>query len=458
MSHRIRTWGKPVSIGMAAFTLAAWYAFLNGFPLIHTSDTVGYLQTLKEQSSTSAVWPVGYGWFVKALSFGNNLWWPIVAQIVLVLCIFYACIHAACKRISQRWLLCTIALVGLGTRFPRLIGSIHPDVFVGIIPILTYLIIRTADNRKIVALCLILTGILLMHISFLPISIIVVTLVSILGKVGKKNLLLLGIAHAAASLYFIGAYTRSDATRHARPPGYHYFFVGRMAESGYLTSFLYKHCDQERYILCDHIETIDGMRTSNFVWRSKHAWSTDATGDNQREVLRIALDILKKDPVGFALQTPMPTMQALVAPFAYYPGAYPVKLQDKDLKNMVRFYPNHEDDMRHSLQYTNDRLLKWTSGIMVRLEHVLFLASVIMLGGVLVAHVLDKIQLSDAAFLLILCATLTMLANAFVCANGSGFVARYYFRLFWLLPFTTMVVIGTFIEGSSSLRKNAKRR
>ncbi|MDQ3101989.1 MAG: hypothetical protein M3R08_11425, partial [Bacteroidota bacterium] len=240
---------------MALMAGAIW----NGYPIVY-SDTSSYLGSGFEME-TLVDRPITYGIFILITSLhGATLWTTIAAQCLLlgiVLRSFLAQLHVRSDQVK----LVIVALISMLTGLTFVTGQLMADVFTPIMLLSCFLAI-TSPAINSIAMFAIYTVAFAMHMSHIPIMLIVLFLITIYffftnKKTLRTRILPIILLSLIATIPMGVSISKSS----------HVFFMARMAENGILQEFLQENCADGHYRLCQ-AENIP-QDANAFMWAPK---------------------------------------------------------------------------------------------------------------------------------------------------------------------------------------------
>jgi hypothetical protein len=249
-------------LGGAALLL--WPALLNGYPLVFI-DSVSYLG-----QSLFPEWPwdksPAYGGFLALFQAGRSLWWPALAQAVILSHLLWLTQRGVRGGVSPvgHGLLCA-GLAGL-TAAPWFAATLMPDIFAAIGPLCLLLLgFARARLTRAEAMWLTVLGAVAVavHLSHLPTAL---ALVVFIGLVTRR---VMPVARAALPLMLaVGGLVAANAWAVGRAtlsPHGAVFLLARLQADGPGAATIRAHCPQAGWHLCGFVDLLP-MDSDTFLW------------------------------------------------------------------------------------------------------------------------------------------------------------------------------------------------
>jgi hypothetical protein len=424
-------------LGAACLVLPALY---NGFPLV-TADSGGYI------SNSFTLYlpidrPVGYSAFLRVSSLGLSLWAVIGVQAMLVSGLLLLLTRQFLREVYSGGLFLGIMpVLGVATSVGWTVSQLSPDVFTAVLLLslgcLFYVPLRNVYKLGLWALVL---GSLLIHNSNLLIASLLALGAIAWGwrkpKLKRFGLALLGLS-AAGWISF--STMNAIAGRGFRPSSAsHVFIMSRMAENGVLEAYLKDRCATEPSSLCAYQGKLP-ERQWNFMWDNNSplyiAGGWEATEQEYSRIIRQTL-MSPKYVWLHALTNAKGTLQQLsllkvgdeLAPLGA--GSSPYLAIEKYHPAALNAYST-----------ARQRVLGWDISVW---NSIILVFELLALVALLIGYfsrkgIADK-RIRQLRSFLRLCVYF-LIINAAVTVTFATVVARYHTRVFWVIPFLSILYI-----------------
>ena len=433
-----------------ALALLAAPALWNGYPLLQY-DTGGYL----------ARWHEGYLVPSRSTVFGLYLhlgeglhFWPMVlAQAALTVWVLTLTLRVF--GLAPRWRvrLAVIAALSILTTLPFLVSLLITDIFAGLSVLALHLLVfhpRALTRPEKIALFLVIAFAAAIHTATLAVLLALVG-AGLVGMIFTSRVISgRGLAAGAAALA-LGAAMLLAANvalsgRLAWTPGGYGIMFGRMLQDGIVARYLKDHCPDARNArapveqrpealahelkLCPYKDELPAT-ADEFLWSYgvfNKLGRFNGLGDEMRT---IALESLVAYP-GQQFTTALRATLEQIVLVASGAGVHDEVYHTYGI--IKRFISGEVPAMKAARQQQSADPFRFD--LINRLHQPIAWLSMLGLLFVLARLFRDR---SDDLALLAVTATLTILANAFVCGALSGPHDRYGARIVWLATLTVML-------------------
>ena len=427
---------------IGAFCLAI-PALYNSYPFV-TSDTGSYignaylLQVPLDR-------PVAYSAFLRITSMGITLWGVVAVQALIVSMLLLVIARRFLGPAYHRSTFAAIMLlVGAATSAGWFASQVMPDIFTAIL-LLSCIVISSRPVSRIAGwgLYALMLASILMHNSNLLVALLTGTILLIYCLRKKGNLLLRHTAIALLATSVTGWLSLSAmnaiAGRAFKPSGAsHVFLMSRMVENGIMDDFLDDYCptDSSAYRLCAYRNKLP-RRQWDFMWDwNGPLYATGGWQANEEEYNRIILKTLTTPKYLF-----LHTIKATHATLRQLPLIYVGDglMSFKDDSSPQREIYNHlkgeQKEFNSSEQQTeNLKLGAWN--LLIIFFALLSCATALLLGSRK-----QGTGKSDPMGRVVWLSLLFLLINAAVTATLATVIGRYESRVFWILPFLSILYI-----------------
>ncbi len=426
---------------IGAFCLAI-PALFNSYPLI-TADSGAYISNgyLLQMPLDR---PIAYSVLTRIASMGVTLWGVVAAQaltVSLLLLILARYLLGAAYRL--RSFAAIMLTIGTATSAGWFVGQIMPDIFTAILLLsclILYLIPASRPQR--IAVAILIGGCMLMHNSNLLIALLLGAIFFIravrTGNLPLRRTGLVLLVTCAVSWITLST-MNAIAGRGFRPSaGSHVFIMSRMVETGMMDEFLDDYCrsDSTAYKLCAYRNRLP-HRQWDFMWDTDGPlYKTGGWVKNEPEFNRILVKTLTtpkylglhfvKAAHGTLRQLPLLYVGDGLQ--AYEPSSSPARAIRQHLRS-------EENEFNTSEQQRRGRHLEWWNPVII----VFSLLAIIMALLLPVGRSAEKAPPAFRSALRVI--LLFLLINAGVTATLATVIGRYESRVFWVLPFLSILYI-----------------
>jgi hypothetical protein len=417
-------------------------ALYNSYPLL-TSDSGAYIG-----NGYSLVMPIdrplAYSVLLRIASLDITLWGIIAVQTLLVSgLLLLLARHFLGTVYRSRTFAAIMLITGVGTSGGWFASQVMPDIFTAVLILATVLICMIPLTRIArIALYILVFGCILMHNSNLLIALICGVILLAYGMVRKHAV----IRSTAAGLIIVSAAgwitlsaMNAIADRGFRPSSAsHVFLMSRMVESGIMDEFLDDYCptDSAAYKLCAFRGRLP-KRQWEFMWDEQGPlYTTGGWQANEPEYSRIIMKTLTT-PKYILLHTVKATFATLrqlpliyvgdgILPYDY--SSSPDREISLHLKGEIKEFRSSEQ------QGDNLHLVFWNAFIVLCSLGSCITALFIRKGP---ADPRFRADLRRALRIVLL----LLMINAAITATLATVVGRYEARVFWILPFLSILYI-----------------
>lgn len=438
-------------------------AIYNGFPFL-ISDSVAYI---KAPLVGHLEWarPIFYSLFILPLHHRSSLWPIVFAQALLVSHILYLTVRVIRQDLSTQDLgiyvfLCLALLLTALTSLPWLVGWIMTEVFTGVLILCLFLLgfgFCRLSRIEIVYLVILAAATITFHSSHVLISFIVVAAIVVYRavivwpkglRVKQLAMLICPLGLSLAALVSVQA-----IAYHAVTISYYgsEMLLGKFIASGPIKEYLYSHCPEEHFILCDYVDNLPSSDVSSdtqfFLWDQKspfylvggpHALREEANDLVFKSIiaypiwyLQISISDTFNQLISFSIDTGL--MYADI-------GRKRIELDQAPLLNLIQtYFPSSFNDFITSKQYM--RQLPIQEARMVHKIMIIF--SALATIPIVLALMWQRQRLLIALMFSI---TVGIISNAAVCGTFSTGDGRYQSRVIWLLVFYVLLGIWCVVD------------
>ena len=426
---------------LTAFALM-YLALYSGYPLYggdtHAYVTIGFNNVIPFDRSPF------YGWFLRHTSLHESLWFPILAQSLLLAYVLLRFFRLLAGTFDPKVLAAFVIGTVAFTFVSRSASCLMSDVFTPVLLLallLYYLEPDTPAGRKFVYRALIFLSITMHNSHFLIVALLsalllLYALVKKVRSIAVRAVATLGLSvlyfitmsgiNAAAGNGFV--FSRSSSL----------FMVTKFAETGILNQYLDDNCETKHLRLCNNRQNITPYPWE-FMYYPHSPYVMAGGYDSCKEELSfIAHDVLTtpKYLKQYVIKAATATLRQLTE--VQEIGDVLCLPADAWQRQFVKnYFPQEEKEFQRSRQNTG-LLSMYAPNAVNAIFFVLSTIAVLLLyaktGNKLVANVYALIL----AFFVI---------NAMVTAVGSTVECRYMYRIFWILPATNLAIIIKYLAG-----------
>lgn len=420
-------------------------AFYNGYPLVF-SDLLDYatdgMKIVRKQ------WPGGshppfYGVAIWPLHLERSLWPVVIAQGLIVSHLLATVLRVAGAAVSGPAFLLLLAGMAVLTSLPWYVSHVMPDVFGGVLILSLFLIAFSGDKisfwEKMYFSCLAI-GSLVIHISFLPVGIVILILSAgfrLLRWRGRNlprpvfALVPLLVALGLSSYVSMRFWGEMSGPPYAPP-----YLLAHTLVDGKGKAYLRAVCGRQHYVLCDYQDSIPD-NVEDFMFRGYSPYSASGRPKQIRaEAGAIVLGTAKMFPLR-TLETALKagllqtvTFGTEVAQLEDLPDGRGGSLADVFEKELPFIWTGYEGTKQQQDLLSPERLRPMND-----VHRVVVALSALFSVFALVRSIRHR-DWALIQFLTVVWAGL--LVNAFVTGVAVGVFGRFGARVIWLLPFAAV--------------------
>ena len=220
-----------------------------------------------------------------------------------------------------RRLLCLLGLTGWGQFFatvaglatlsslPIQVSYVMPDIFTGILVVMSFITVyswSTRSNTQRVFDAVLMTGLIAVHLSHIPIALALMALFGLLSfkpSWGVRLAALVGgvaMPFALAISLLVGSNyiaAKHPVISESSP----IFLLARLVGDGTAVTYLREHCSAERYLLCDRLDDLgvkntQGSVSDHFLWDPTGSVKQAASPRLLTEAAKINSGVIREFP------------------------------------------------------------------------------------------------------------------------------------------------------------------
>lgn len=423
---------------IGAFCLAI-PALYNSFPMV-TSDSGAYINngfTLQVPLDR----PLLYSIIIRVCSLGISLWGVIAFQVaVLSVLMQFIAERILGPAYSRSRFTAVMFLIGVCSSAGWFAGQLMPDIYTAMLMLAVLALWFGPESRLLRwALYAIILGSIMVHNSNLLIA-LSCGLLLLIPAIKTKQIHWKRIAGSLIITSVIGWIGLSSmnaiAGRKFSPSGAsHVFLMCRMVENGMMDNFLDQYCptDSASYKLCRYRNKLP-KRQWDFMWDEKGAlYETGGWEANEEEYNRIIRKTLTtpKYIVLHIVKAAQGTLRQL--PLIYVgDGLFRFDNASNPQSAIYNHFKREEKEFNSSEQQVgNINFSAW---------NMLILAfSVLTITAALFVWPKNAQTRTDPMVILVCLTILFIIVNAAVTATFATVIGRYESRIFWILPFLSIL-------------------
>jgi hypothetical protein len=420
--------------------LLCWPAFYNGFPLVY-SDSGTYINNSFDLSPPPDR-AVGYGYFIRLVTWQASLWPVVLAQGLLLSGGIWRAMRLLLGE-GRPWIFSGMMVVLAScTSLPWFVSQLMPDIFAGVLILGMGLLAGLGRNRGDIALGLLMVFLAcIVHTSHIFVG-LAVWLCLAMSWLHREPLvrMLQKSARLALPIACAGLFTMANQA--ANGHGFrlsrssNVFMTARLAEAGLLEPFLNENCHAMDYAMCRRAY-ISPMSADQILWNA----GTSVIGRfGSWERADSVLAPMVKDYFGrffwanVFVKAGIRDGIAQLQRFGLGDGISPQHWDDAPCIAIRWRMPRHTHAFLRTRQHADtlhihslqdlQKPLVWGSAALLLLLALLYWRRWGVMRNWSVVLVLG------------------LLANAFVLATLASPVDRYQARISWLLPWLAMLALA----------------
>jgi len=416
-------------------------ALLNNFPFLYP-DTGTYL-VCAFNDEVSELRPVTYGLFMRHTSLMESFWFVVFVQAIIVSWTVHAFSFAFFKNLPRITPFVIIIVLTLMTGLGEVTGMLMPD-FLTPVMILSMAILLFGELKiswKIIS-CLLLWFSVACHHSnpYTSFFLLIIFLFAGLIYYWKYKITLFNYRRFILSMFLVIAGFFTIPTLHWYCSGEFYwskaksiFITNRINQMGLLTPYLQKHCKDDNFKLCVAKDSIP----YDFLWDSNSPLNKTGGWTANDEAYSFMLKDFFKQPY-FARKFIIKTIENGVIQFFTIEGRlFGPEREGGYVGDVIkRLWPETIPSIKRSMQYAD----LWSSKTLQVFQRFLFYGSLLLFGLVFIFGYGNKISRNHKAIAVFI--LLGVLMNAFICAGISMVDMRFQYRVAWLIPFITILILA----------------
>lgn len=427
---------------IGAFCLAI-PALYNSFPLV-TSDSGAYISNAY-LLQVPLDRPLGYSIFIRIVTTGTSLWSVVLAQTLLVsVLLLLIARHALGAAYHRNIFTAMMLLTGVATSAGWFAGQIMPDIFTAILLLaICILCAVNVSSRARWGLYLLLLICILTHNSNLLIA-LAMGLVILIIAVRKKDALLrrVGVALLTASVSgWITLSSLNAAAGHGFRPSAasHVFIMCRMVEDGIMDAFLHDQCPTEpdAYKLCAFKDQLPN-RQWEFMWApNSPLYATGGWEANEEEYSRIIRKTLTSPKY-----LGMHVIQNVQGSFRELPliyvgdGLQPFDENSSPYKAIAQYHRHQLKEFTVAMQQVSGLHFEWWN------TSITLFGLLVITGGLILSRKRASAKGSyDPLHRITWISIIFLIVNAIITVTFATVIGRYEARVFWILPFLSILYI-----------------
>ncbi len=422
--------------------LLLWVALVNQFPII-TQDSAAYLNMAYTHFYPSDR-PMFYGLFIEFVSITKNIWWPVIAQAVLL---SFLMLQLLRFYINDQLLLkggLIIVFVALLTPVSWIVSQITADIFIAFVILSAILFFITTNKYLKIVYFLILGFSLLTHNSYLIAFVLFASTSFLLALLLNRTYLLKTTSMLVLSIM---VYFTLSAANYKAGNGFtfskagHVFFMGKLVECGILKAYLDDHCDKENYQLCAFKDSLPKYG-ADFIWQEGKAFHKTGGWDNSKPEYSKIINGTFTEWKFLKMHIHEAFFGTINQIGLTYVGDLRAQFtEDTHPYNYVQLFFPHQ-----AKQMLNARQQKGTLyyGVFKYLYPVFLL---LMLIATLRALFLSK-RLDTLLKIALLITVLLVFYNAFTTATFANVIGRLNARAVWVFCFLALIGVSSFYKRS----------
>lgn len=415
----------------------------NRYPLLF-SDSGNYM----ERAFTlipSVDRPIGYSFFIRAVTWLASFWPVVIAQGLLSSWLIYLVLK---DFVSDRYLLvvhfCSACVLASFSSLGWYASQLMPDVFTSLLVLILYLLLFARLSKFNSFILFPLLGFFLTfhysHFAMVGGMLLVFSVLALLNRLEVKTKHLAGCWLALLlSWQSIFAYNYVITGKYYFSKSSNVFLMGRLSETGILNQYLKDNCAKSTIKLCDEIDQLPSQ-AAGFVWWPTSPFNKDGTNWEQSNEAygQIVADILKTPKYWPSLiwQTGKSTFKQLFHTsigsgiFDYDGQSSPyLALKSRKAAELNEYIGSRQNFKEIDFNFIN------------RVDGILLIAAIIV--------IVIGISMNLVAYqqqLLMLCVASGYFFNAMVTASLANVSDRLQARMTWLILLVAVVVLLDMVQ------------
>ena len=422
-------------------------ALYNGYPIVD-EDTTAFIEQAAYPHFSPDRTPF-YGIFIKVASLGWSVWFPVVAQALLMSALLCRYVYLFVARPAQglpfsTWLWIMLAIVAL-TGVSWTVSQLMADSFAAIL-LLCVLLIYCDDTAKwplifLYTACAFLA--IAMHFSHFAVAGICGLVTGIVGYRRKNRLL---IRRSVWLLSACGAFwlvmCSANAAKHhgfvfAR--GGNVFLVGKLAETGILEEYLHDKCGETSLRMCDPAQKIPRSLREFLGSGESPLYRLGGWDSGRAEYSSVVTGVFTSPgyAVMFARKAGVSALKQLV--FVTPPAAFPAYGKESEPYKKVKSY--YTDESREYV--TSQQQQGLLSASVYRVVYLL-----VLLLSSLWVWMLPRGAVRSRWAVVYGLIFLFVAANAITVGVFGSVSPRFQYRIAWVLPATNLLLLFAHYRGA----------
>ncbi|MDX2189598.1 MAG: hypothetical protein SFY32_07025 [Bacteroidota bacterium] len=424
-------------------------AFYNGYPILFVGDSFGYYHYGLKLDHDTGAHSFLYGLFVAGSSLHYSFWFVAFIQCLLVSLI----INQALKIFSNYK--CTdvhffliVVFLTFFTSFSKYTAKVMPDVYIGLIALLIFIILYGEFTKAKKFILLILTSVLVcFHNSFYFISCLSTLMFIIYLFVDKRKdainenkwfflgliVLPMLITLSFHLVFFKKAYFNKSA---------HVYLMAKLSDSGILKKYLDNNCNDSTSILCKYKEyriTLHDFLHNREISPTHKEFGSGTQGieGSKKEYKELIYNILSNPKYLFLfVEDGIINMFHNLADFNHYE-------QSGDIMSwhFSNYFPNQISQYYHSKQ------LRGSFEIYEKVNNLIEFI-IVVLSILYIIYSFNSLNVNQKK--LIVLSVIFIFANSYVTGQLAEVVPRFSQRIIWMVPMlAAMTLISKSIKGFS---------
>lgn len=415
-------------------------AFFNNYPLIYydSNNYISISQTLVNLSTN----PIGYPLFIRAFSWQFTMWPVIIAQSFLVnLLIFFIIRSLFTNSTIYKLHFSIILILSLTTGMSWVSSFIMADIFVPIGILALYLFYSNNTDKFIKYFALICIAFSSIVHFIIPLILLTTILLFVAYKfvssravfklIYKQSILLVFVI--LISVFFNRNYNKMIG-KEKTPSLSQIILVARLMEVGILDEFLEKHCENNRYCLCE-LKGKFPNSPSEFVWTENGPFSKTGGWIWSKEEYDEIIYRIFTNPYYVSEFIYKSFISAIKQLYTFYIKFETINNNSTIKKTMAEKFQQENKEFNRSLQVSQ---YDWYSKTLNIVYYVIVTLSLLILVLNLKKW-RSKENSNRGMFLFItICG---ILINAAISGSISNVIPRYQARVNWLIPLIALLMI-----------------